>query len=243
MPRRRRIQTPPESKRPIRKLSPSLPATRLLARKRSSDDPNNPFCVGVTSSAPAPTGFFLTSISCFLGFGYCGGSTPQQEYPNTQAPPSKNTDGGGGSTPPPSKPPAPKQQLRPCGTSGFGFGLAAGANGDAAAIAAGASATGTLGAGLFYDGGNGASIQQLRGPFSTLNFNVGYSFAQLQIQYARSGNTWYLQMSPPFAGASVGFSVTTMKTTTATTNTGCQRGGSSCTRHLVLSDLSSSAPG
>jgi hypothetical protein len=84
------------------------------------------------------------------------------------------------------------------------------------------------GAGLFAGAGaavfftNAASVQQLRGPFSTLNFNVGYTVAQLQIQFAKSGSIWYLQISPPLAGASIGGSVTTMKTTTATTKTGCK---------------------
>jgi len=79
---------------------------------------------------------------------------------------------------------------------------------------------GGAGAGVFFT--NAASVQQLSGPFSTLNFNVGYSFAQLQIQFAKSGNIWYLQVSPPLAGASLGFPVTRMQTSTATTNTGCQ---------------------
>jgi RHS repeat-associated protein len=119
--------------------------------------------------------------------------------------------------------------------AGTGWSGGAFASGDAAAfvgshVAAAPAQTGQdlSGLGLFGGGGaglfftNASSVQQLRGPFSALNFNVGYSFAQLQIQYATSGNTWYLQISPPYAGASLGFSVTTMKTTTAATHTGCQ---------------------
>ena len=78
---------------------------------------------------------------------------------------------------------------------------------------------GGIGASLFFT--NAGSVQQLSGPFSTLNFNVGFSFAQLQVSYAKSGNIWYLQISPPFTGVSAGGSVTTMKTTTATTKGGC----------------------
>jgi hypothetical protein len=47
---------------------------------------------------------------------------------------------------------------------------------------------------------NAGSVRQLSGPFSTLNFNVGISVAQLQVSYAKGGNIWYLQISPPLGG-------------------------------------------
>jgi len=124
--------------------------------------------------------------------------------------------------------------FRDGGNGGTGWSGGAFASGGAAAFAgshvsgappqtrqnvSGFGLFGGVGAGVFFT--NASSVQQLSGPFSTLNFNVGYSYAQLQIQYAKSGNTWYLQISPPPLGFSGGFSVTTMNTTTATTNTGC----------------------
>jgi len=105
------------------------------------------------------------------------------------------------------------------GAAAFAGSHVAGAPSQTRQDLSGVGLFGGVGGSLFLT--NAGSVQQLSGPFSTLNFNVGYSVAQLQISFAKSGNTWYLQISPPLAGLSAGLSVTTMKTNTATTKTGC----------------------
>jgi len=118
------------------------------------------------------------------------------------------------------------------GSSGNGLSGGAYATGGAAAYAGTHSAgvpaqNGTSVFGAFAGAGasvfvtNAGSVQQMSGNFSTLNFNVGYSFAQLQISWASGNGVWMLSFSGPKMGVGYGFSVTTLNTNTVTTKGGC----------------------
>ncbi|HEY4739914.1 MAG TPA: hypothetical protein VIH76_04900 [Candidatus Acidoferrales bacterium] len=117
-------------------------------------------------------------------------------------------------------------------SSGNGLSGGAFATGAVAAYAGTHSAgipapTGTSVFGAFAGAGasvfvtNAGSVQQISGNFSTLNINVGYSYAQLQVSWAQGNGVWMLSVSGPKMGVGYGFSVTTLKTNTVTTKGGC----------------------
>ena len=76
------------------------------------------------------------------------------------------------------------------------------------------------GASIFFT--NARSVQQLSGPFTTYSLNVGFGPAKFSIQYAFAGSTKVLSIGPPYAGASIGGSITRTVTNTVTQQRGCK---------------------
>lgn len=75
------------------------------------------------------------------------------------------------------------------------------------------------GASLFLT--NAGSVQQLSGPFNTYSLNLGVGPLQFSAQLATGGGIWQFSLSPPFAGATFGFSGSKMVTSTETSQGGC----------------------
>jgi hypothetical protein len=68
---------------------------------------------------------------------------------------------------------------------------------------------------------NARSVQQLSGPFTTYSLNVGVGPVKFSVQYATGGSINVLSIGPPYAGASIGGSITRTVTNTATQKRGC----------------------
>jgi len=113
---------------------------------------------------------------------------------------------------------------------GFVSGVAMAVAGTHAVGAPSQLSQGTTVSGAFAGAGGGVfvtnagSVQQLGGPFDALNFNIGLGLAQLQVNLASSNGIWFAAFSGPYMGLGAGFSVTTYKTATATTGSGCPGG-------------------
>ncbi len=85
---------------------------------------------------------------------------------------------------------------------------------------AGASLGG--GASLFVT--NAQSVHQLEGSFTTYSLNVGIGPLQASVQLSVGGDIWQFGISPPVAGETLGFSVSSVTTNTEVdpNNDGCQ---------------------
>jgi len=70
---------------------------------------------------------------------------------------------------------------------------------------------GSAGGGVFFT--NASSPQQYAGPFDTRSWNVGILWAQASVQYQRAGSIWAVAISPPLAGAGLGYSYSRYVTT------------------------------
>jgi hypothetical protein len=68
---------------------------------------------------------------------------------------------------------------------------------------------------------NARSVQQLSGPFTTYSLNVGVGPVKFSVQYATGGSINGLSIGPPYAGASIGGSITRTVTNTVTQKRGC----------------------
>jgi RHS repeat-associated protein len=86
-------------------------------------------------------------------------------------------------------------------------------------VVAGASFGG--GASVFVT--NAQSVQQLTGPFTSYSLNVGVGPAQFSAQLSVGGGIWQFGVSPPYAGETLGLSVSKITTNTVSSSTGgCQ---------------------
>jgi len=79
----------------------------------------------------------------------------------------------------------------------------------------------SAGAGAFVFVTNATSASQLSGHFQTRTLNVGYGPAQFTIQLSTGKGIWELSISPPYGGASIGGSVSSITTETCSTPGGC----------------------
>jgi RHS repeat-associated protein len=116
-------------------------------------------------------------------------------------------------------------------------GLSAGAYSSGGTGAyAGSKATGTpkqdpknlYSLGAYVGGGpsafvtNAASVQQLKGPFTTASVNVGVANANLGVQFSFGGGIWQFSITPPIISAGYGLAMSVVTTNTVATNTGCE---------------------
>ncbi len=79
----------------------------------------------------------------------------------------------------------------------------------------------SAGAGAFVFVTNATSANQLSGHFQTRTLNVGYGPVQATIQLSTGNGIWELSISPPYGGASIGGSVSSITTETCSTPGGC----------------------
>jgi RHS repeat-associated protein len=68
---------------------------------------------------------------------------------------------------------------------------------------------------------NGASSQQLKGPFTTVSINVGIGIANLGVQFSFGGGIWQFSVTPPVVSVGIGAAGSVVTTNTVATNTGC----------------------
>jgi hypothetical protein len=68
---------------------------------------------------------------------------------------------------------------------------------------------------------NGASSQQVSGPFTTVSINVGYSVANLGIQVSFGSGIWEVSITPPVVSVGIGVSGSVVTTNTKATRAGC----------------------
>jgi RHS repeat-associated protein len=69
---------------------------------------------------------------------------------------------------------------------------------------------------------NGASAQQLAGPFTTVSVNVGIGVANFGMQVSSGGGIWQVSITPPIISFGFGAAGSVITTNTVATNTGCQ---------------------
>lgn len=69
---------------------------------------------------------------------------------------------------------------------------------------------------------NARSVQQLSGPFTTYSLNVGVGPYKFSVQYASGGSVKVLSIGPPYAGVSIGGSITRTTTNTVAQPRGCK---------------------
>lgn len=82
-------------------------------------------------------------------------------------------------------------------------------------------AGGSVGGGAFAFFTNAQSVQQLKGPFSTTSFNLGFGPFQFSLNVATGGGVWVASLSPPIVGETFGISGSKITTNTTTSTSGC----------------------
>jgi RHS repeat-associated protein len=83
-------------------------------------------------------------------------------------------------------------------------------------------AYGGVGANIFFT--NAGSVQQLKGPFTTVSVNVGIEIANLGVQVSFGGGLWSVSVTPPIVSFGGGAAASVITTNTVTTKTGCNGG-------------------
>jgi RHS repeat-associated protein len=68
---------------------------------------------------------------------------------------------------------------------------------------------------------NGASSQQVSGPFTTVSINVGIGVANLGVQVSFGSGIWEVSVTPPVVSVGIGAAGSVVTTNTKATRTGC----------------------